>query len=86
VITGNENNTLAMAGPAQQFLHHRILGRRPVNTPVHGPEIDNIPDQKDVVRGIFTQKVEELIRLARPRAKVNIREKQGANLGHGAKI
>jgi hypothetical protein len=31
VVAGNEHHALAVAGAAQQFLHHGVLRRRPVD-------------------------------------------------------
>ena len=86
VVAGNEHHPVAMPGPAQQFLDDGVLGLRPVDAPAHRPEIDDVADQIGLFSRMFAQEIEESVRLARPRAKVDIREKNGSDLGHDRKI
>jgi len=82
VIARDEDHAVAMPCPAQQFLDDRVLRLRPVDTAAHRPEVDDVADQKSLLGGVFAQEIEESVRLARPRAKVDVGEKDGSDLGH----
>ena len=86
VIAGDEDDALAVTGPAQQLLDDRVLGLRPVDAAAHGPEIDDVADQESLLGGIFTQEIEQLIGLAGSGTEVDVRQENGSNLGHAPTI
>ena len=86
VIARNEHHAFALARPAQQFLDHRILGRRPADAAAHRPEIDDVADQVSLFGRVFAQEIEKTIGLARPRAEVDVGQEQGSDRWHGATI
>lgn len=86
VVAGNEHHPLAVARPAQQFLHHRVLGLRPADTAAHRPEVDDVANQVSLLSRVFAQEIEKPVGLARPGAKMNIGEKNGSDLGHDRRL
>ncbi len=64
MVTGDEHDLLSMASPAQDLLHHGILHRRPLDTAPHGPEVDDVAHQEQMLAFIFAQDIQQLIRLA----------------------
>ena len=76
VVAGNQHHALAVAGAAQQLLDDGVLRRRPVDAAAHGPEIDDVADQEDVIGGMFAEELEETFRLARAGAEVDVREEE----------
>jgi len=58
VIAGNEHDLAAVAGPAEDFLDHGVLGGGPVNAPAHGPEIHDVADQVKMVGRMFPQEIQ----------------------------
>jgi hypothetical protein len=54
VVAGDEHDPLAMAGPSQHLLHHRVLRGVPVDGTAHAPEIDDVAHQVKMLRGVLT--------------------------------
>ncbi len=75
VVAGNKHHPLAMPRPTQQFLDDSVLCRRPVNAAAHRPEVDDVADQISLFSLVFAEEIEQTIRLARPRAEVDVGEK-----------
>ena len=81
MVAGNQHHALAVAGAAQQLLDDGVLRRRPVDAAAHGPEIDDVADQEDVIGGMFAEELEETFRLARAGAEVDVRRKSERTCG-----
>ncbi|MPN10482.1 hypothetical protein SDC9_157777 [bioreactor metagenome] len=86
VVAGNEHHPLAMPRPAQQLLDHRVLRLRPADAATHRPEVDDVADQVSPFGGMLAEELEKTLRLARPRAEVDVGKKDGSDLGHRTKI
>ena len=83
VIARNEHNFLAMSGPAQHLLHKRVLIRRPVDAAaIHGPQINDVAEQEDVLGRIFFQELKEMVRLTRFGTQVDVGQEDRANQLH----
>ena len=78
--------SLAMPRPPEQFLHHRVLRRGPYHVAAHGPEIDDVADEEDVVGGVMAQEFKQTVGLARTRAKVDVGEKDRTDRRHAAHL
>jgi hypothetical protein len=83
VVAGDEEDLAVVAGAAQHLLHHRVLGRGPDDASAHGPEIDDVADQEEVVRRVLAQEVEQPFRLAGAGAQVDVGEEDGSDRRHG---
>ena len=77
MVAGNQHHLIPAPRPSQHFLHHGVLLRRPVDRSAHRPEIDDIPDQKEMVGFVLAQKIDESSRLAAARSEMDIGEKYG---------
>ncbi len=78
VIAGNEDHLLAVAGAAQDLLHHGVLRTGPVDAARHRPEVDDVADQEQVFRLVAAQEVEQPLRLAAARAEMDVGQEDGA--------
>ena len=84
MIARNENDFLAMPGPAQHLLHKSVLCRRPMYaTAAHRPQVNNVAEQEDVLGRIFFQEFKKMVRLARLGTQVNVGREDRANQLHG---
>ena len=83
VVAGNQHHVLAVPRPAENFLHHGVVRRRPLDAARHRPEIDDVANQVEIFRRMLAQKVDQSLSLAGTGAQMNIRNKNSANLGHG---
>jgi hypothetical protein len=72
VVAGDEHDALAVAGPAQQFLDHRVLRLHPADAAAHRPEVDDVADQVGLLGRVLAQEFDQTIGLARPRAEVDV--------------
>jgi hypothetical protein len=80
MVAGHEHHPAALARPPKHLLDHGVLGRRPVDAALHGPEIDDIPHQVEVVRLVVAQEVEQAVGLASAGTQMHIGDEDGANL------
>jgi hypothetical protein len=66
--------------PLEDLLHERVLRRGPDHAAAaHRPEIDDVPDQEQVLRLVRLQEVEEALRLASRRPEVDVGEEERAD-------
>lgn len=86
MIAGDEDDAFAMARPAQDLLHHRVLRLGPDNMAAHGPKIDDIADQEQVFRLRLAQKPQQRIRLTGTGAQMDIGDEDGSYDTHDAQI
>ena len=82
VVAGNEDDALTVTRALEDLLHHRVLGRGPVDAAAHGPEVDDVADEEEVVGLVLAQEFEQAFGLARARAEMDVREKDRTNLRH----
>jgi hypothetical protein len=80
VVAGNQHHLLAVAGAAQDFLHHGVLRRGPVDAAVHGPEIDDVADQEQVFAFVVAQEIEQAFGLAAAGAEMDVGDEDRADL------
>ena len=85
MVARNQHHLIAVTRPAQHLLHQGVLQRRPVDGPVHRPEIDDVADQKQLLRLVLAQEVQQSFRLTAARAEVDVGEKNGAVFRHGSR-
>ena len=77
VVARNEDDLHVVARALQDLLHEGVLRLRPVHAaPAHRPEIDDVPDQEQVLRLVGFQEVEQAVSLARRRPEVDVGEEQ----------
>ena len=79
VIARYKNYFCTMARHAQYFLHDGVMRGGPVKAAFHGPHIDDVADQVQVVALVFAQEREQPLWLTRSRAEVYVGQEQGAN-------
>ena len=80
VVAGNQHHALAVAGAAQDLLHHGVLRGGPVDATVHRPEVDDVADQEQVVAFIVAQEVEQALGLAAAGAEMDVGDEDRANV------
>ena len=80
VIAGQIDDARALAGLAQQLLHHVVVGLRPVPARLQLPAVDDVADQIDRVGVVIAQEIEKLLGLATARAEMHIRNKESTEL------
>ena len=83
VISGDENDPLAVPRPPQDLLHKSVLGFGPYDVAAHRPEIDDVADEEDVLRRVAAHEAKQTIGLAGTRAKVDVGEEDRADFLHG---
>ena len=81
VIAGHEHHARPFAHLAQQFLHHVVVGLRPVPARFEPPAVDDVADEEEFLGFVMFQKIQQQIGLAAARAEMNVRNEQGAVLG-----
>ncbi len=82
VVAGDQHHALAVAGAAQDLLHHGVLRRGPMDAAIHRPEVDDVADQKQVLAFVVSQEVEQTVRLAAASAQMDVGNEDRANV-HG---
>ena len=78
VVTGYKNHFAALAGPAQQLLHHIVMRLRPVPALAQLPAIHNVAHQVQVFAGVVFQKVQQRVGLAAYGSQMQIGDKNRA--------
>jgi len=68
VIAGDIGDAGALSGLAQQFLHHVVVGLRPVPASSEAPAIDDVADQKNRLGLVKPQEVDQELGLGRSRS------------------
>ncbi len=63
MIAGQVNDARALAGLAQQLLHHVVVGLWASTSALQSPAVDDVADEIDRFRFMDPEKVEELIGL-----------------------
>jgi hypothetical protein len=76
VIAGDVDHARALAGLAQELLHHVIVGLRPIPAAFQLPGIDDVANQIDGLGIVVTKKVEQHARLTSARAQMYVRNKE----------
>ena len=69
---------------AQKFLHHVVMGLRPIPGRVQRPAVDDVADEIDRVGVVIAQEVEEAVGLAAAGAEMHVGNKQRAKPPRGA--
>ncbi len=77
MVTGNIYDLSALLGFLQQQLYHLILCLWPVYLTLHGPKINNIPQQINGVGFGLLQKMQQIFSLTVFTAQMNIRQEDG---------
>ena len=77
---------VAAACPPQQFLHDGVLCGCPADTPIHGPEVDDVTDQVNPLGGMLAQEFKQPLGLTGARTEVDIRQEERSDLRHGGTI
>jgi hypothetical protein len=72
MIAGNVVDLDEATGAAQQFLHDRVVARRPVDASAQRPEINDIPEKEDRPALVLLQKSEKAPGLASTRSEMNV--------------
>jgi hypothetical protein len=75
VIARNENYALATSRPLQNLLHNGVLGGSPDDAPAHGPEIDNVTDEENVLGHVAAQELQQAIGLTGSRSQMDVGKK-----------
>ena len=78
VVAGNVDHVAALAGPAQQLLHHVVVGLRPVPLAAQLPAVNDVSHQVQIVAGVGLEELNQGLGLAAGRAQVQVRNKHGA--------
>ena len=87
VVTGNIDHLSALAGHAQDLLNDVVVGLRPIPAcTAQSPAVDDVADEKIGVGVIVPQEIEHKMRLTAPRAKMHIRQENGAVVSGGGGI
>ena len=79
MVARNIDHAGALARLAQELLHDVIMGLWPIPARFQLPAIDDVANQINGVGIVIAQKVEELIRLAAFRAKMDIGQEKRPN-------
>jgi len=80
VVARDEHHLHVVARALEDLLHEGVLRRGPVHAaPAHRPEVDDVPDQEQVLRLVGLQEIEQLVRLAGRRAEVDIGDEERAD-------
>ena len=58
MIAGHVDDTRAMLGLAEDGAQHVVVDLRPVETAAHAPEVDDVPDQEQLLHLYVAQKIE----------------------------
>src|SRR5437762_2789634 len=72
VVAGNVNDSRALARFAQKFLDDVVMLLRPIDSPSHLPEIDQIANDVERLEIVIAQEFQEGAGVAAARAKVHI--------------
>ena len=75
MIARNENDALPTPRPLQNLLHNGVLGGSPDDAPAHGPEVDNVTDEENVLGHVAAQELEQTIGLTGSRTQMDVGEK-----------
>ena len=78
VVARHEDHARAMAHLAQQFLDDVVVHLRPVPAGAQPPPVDDVADQKDRVRVVVAQEIQDQMRLAAARAQMHIGQEDRA--------
>ena len=78
VVAGHEHDAGALAHLAQQFLHHVIVGLRPVPAALQPPAVDDVADEKKLVGVVVPEEIEQKFSLAAACAQMNVGNEQRA--------
>jgi hypothetical protein len=70
VVAGDVDHLDALAGHAQNLLHHVVVGLRPVPAALQLPAVDDVADQIEPVALDVADEVEQDLGLAASRAEV----------------
>ncbi len=78
MVAGDEHDTGALAGLAQQLLQHVVMGLRPHGPALDAPEIYNVANEVDGLGVVVLKEVEEHGVLGSTCAEMHIRDEQRA--------
>ena len=78
VIAGQIDDAHALAGLAQELLHHVVVGLRPIPARLELPAVDDVADQIDHVGVVVAHEVEEALGLAALGAEMHVGNEQRA--------
>src|SRR6516164_4474592 len=76
VVARQVDQARALAGLAQQLLHHVVVRLRPVPARAQLPAVDDVADQIDRLGDVIAQEVKKTVGMAAARAEMNIRYKE----------
>jgi len=80
VIARHVDDLDVVAGPLEAFLNDGILRGRPEYAAFHRPEIDDVPEQEQMLGFTGSKKFKQAFGLTRAGAKVYIGQKDATNL------
>ena len=78
VVARDVDHMATLARPAQQLLHHVVVGLRPVPFAAQLPAVNDITHQIEVIAGVGLQELDQGLGLAAGRAQVQVRNKYGS--------
>ena len=83
VVARHQEHLDAVARALEHLLHEGVHRRRPVHAALaHGPEVDDVADQEQVLGVVFLEEIEQPVRLAGARAEVDVGQKDRAYPSH----
>jgi hypothetical protein len=78
VVSWHKYHPATLASAAKQFLHHIVVGLRPMPTPAQLPAVNDVAHQIKRLAGVVLEKVEQGLGLKPGRAQVQIRDEHRA--------
>ncbi|MNW08290.1 hypothetical protein D3C71_2050510 [compost metagenome] len=80
MVAGDVIDLHALARPAQDLLHHVVVRLRPVPRLAQTPAVHDVADEIEVVGLVVLQEIEKILRLASPRAQMDVGDPDAAVL------
>lgn len=80
VVAGHEHHAAALARPAQQLLHHIVVGLGPEPAAPQLPAVHDVAHQVKVIARVVLEKVEQAFGLAAGRAQVQVGDEHRAQV------
>lgn len=63
MIAGNKRDLLPLPGAPEYFLDYGVLCWRPIDAATHRPKIDDVTDQKEVLRVVISNEFQQSLSL-----------------------